>query len=464
MESGGAFQTDQLELKIPIGVKAEVEDLNLVSPGDIVGFGLIAIDGEFEDGFTGAWTTEIYGPANDSSNWADLQLASSPELDFPVILTPSSSVIKVGEVFYVLGFTSNNNGTGMVYNLYATLTLPDEIELAPITSLSQSIDSLSVGQNHTFIWPLIAKNAGTFTIEVLIDGIGIPALTDNHELSVITPFPEIYLRAPHYGDSISGNTLFQFTILYQGTLIQAEYSLNNQETWIKLYYNQTSAYYEALIDNRTLSSHLYIRAIDNSSRITILDLQIFNQTISFSNITQTQTIGEKLPEISLIDYYVLDDMIKVNLQVYSPISITEVQYLLPDGTWLPTSYLMGIYSFQFQISTLVNNSIIKVCATDEFGRDSYLYLTVSLVENQPTKELTIIIHDPSSMTTITSTTSLTSTVTIITTKITTQLTGYTTASKTSSEAPDTSKGFIPGFEVCGIFGLLVILFVVRRRI
>ncbi|MFX1513467.1 MAG: hypothetical protein ACFFCQ_12840 [Promethearchaeota archaeon] len=461
MESGGAFQADQLELKIPIGVHAEDEDLNLISPGDIVGFGLIAIDGEFEDGFTGAWTTEIYGPANDSSNWADLHLAPLPLLDFPVILTPSSSLINVGEVFYTSGFVSNNNGTGMVYNLYATLSLPDEIELAPVTQLSQTIASLSVGQNHTFMWSLIAKKAGIYNIELRVDGTGIPTLTDNYVVTLITPFPEIYLRTPYYGESISGMTLFQFTILYQGTLIQADYSLNNQETWIDLFYNQTNTYYEALIDNRILSTNLYIRAIDNSGQITILYLQIFNYTISSSNLTQTYTIGDDPPVISLIDYCVLDDMIRINLQVSSPVVVSEVQYLLPDGTWLPTSFLIGIYSFQFQISTIPNNSIIKVRVTDEFAQTSYLNFIVYFGEEMISNETTIIVYNTSSVTTSISTTSIISISTFTTTM---SLTSETTPLYTNDKTTDGSNGFIFGFEIFTIIFTIIIYLLSRHRL
>ncbi len=462
MESGGALQTDQLELKIPIGVHAEDEDLNLISPGDIVGFGLVAIDGESEDGYTGTWPSEIYGPANDSSNWADLQLAALPELDFPVILTPSSSIIHVGEVFYVLGFVSNNNGTSRVYNLYATLTLPNETELAPVTSLFQIIDDLTVGQNHTFMWPLIAKNAGTFTIELLVDGMGIPTLTKNLTITVFAPFPEIYLITPQYGESILELTLFQFSIHYQGTLIRADFSLDSQESWSDLTYNPITTYYEALIDNRTLTSHLYIRAVDNGNRVTILDLQIFNQVISSANVTQTQTIGDSPPDISLIDYCKIDDVIKVNLQVYSQAIITDVDYLLPDGTWLPTSFLMGIYSFQFQISTITNGSIIRIRAIDEFLRDSYLLLTVNFVENMPIKEITIIIQVMPPVTPITSTTSLASTTTTTTTTPTTKVTTQIMSSTTSSDGK--SGGFIKGWEVWStILGIIGIILVLRRN-
>lgn len=161
----GLASPTQMEAKIPIGKNAEESDLNSTFAGDTVGINIIATDSDFIESIPGysSTTTELYGNDTDPTAWANLELAAEPELDFEVLLEPSSTIVDIGEVFFVTCFISNNaNSTGIIYNIIATLIIPAGITLAPTVELSQFKDELysasthSSGYNHTFIWTMIA--------------------------------------------------------------------------------------------------------------------------------------------------------------------------------------------------------------------------------------------------------------------------------------------------------------------
>jgi hypothetical protein len=414
----GSFN-DFMEIKIPIGANADTDDLDGVSPGDRIGLGLIAQDTELfynPNPTQITITTEIFGNETNSSNWADLQLASHPDLEFPVKLTTSKSVVSVGEAFYVLGFIANINrsSTGRVHNINATLVLPEGITFAPTVLGYQYLESLNSaashasGYNHTFLWTVVAENSGNYSLEFLVDALGIPLITNTTRVTVFPLFPDIQLIQPTFGEQVSGITLFQFTINYQEDLVKADYSLDDQVSWIGLSYNPVTNYYETMIDNRTFKDHIYVRAMDNGSRMTVLDIQITNNIISSANITRNVLMYISPPDIALDSYSTTGDIIKVELLVSSPVTIIAVDYLLPGGIWLPTSLSIGVYSFQFQIFSISNNSIIKVRAIDENDHVSYLNLTIRYSEREVSQEQVLIITSNQETSVITSSSSTSS--------------------------------------------------------
>ncbi|MHA2253696.1 MAG: sugar-binding protein [Candidatus Kariarchaeaceae archaeon] len=181
--SGGGFSS--FELKIPIGSNAEAEDLDLVSAGDTVGLGIITRDGEYDGNppSMGSWPTYVYGPEDDPSGWADLHLAAKPDLDFGVYFELSADSFVPREVFFLLTTITNINGTGIIYSLNVTLVLPVGINMAHNEPVTVWLDQLNPGNNHSYLWTLRAEDIGTHTLELLVDGNGMPKVSQ--ELDVL---------------------------------------------------------------------------------------------------------------------------------------------------------------------------------------------------------------------------------------------------------------------------------------
>ncbi|MHA1947707.1 MAG: hypothetical protein ACXAC6_13040 [Candidatus Hodarchaeales archaeon] len=185
----------KIEVKIPIGINAEDHDLNSTFSGDSVGFNVIATDSDFVESIPGysSSTTEIYGNETEPTTWANLELSIQPDLDFDVVLDPSSTMLDIGEVFFITCFISNNgNSTGIIYNINVTISLPTGTKLAPTVELSQFKDDLysasthGAGYNHTFIWTMVANNEGNQIFEVIVDGTGIPRLINETQIEIVT--------------------------------------------------------------------------------------------------------------------------------------------------------------------------------------------------------------------------------------------------------------------------------------
>jgi hypothetical protein len=214
--AAGGFSS--FEFKLPIGSNADSEDLDLLHAGDIVGFGLIAQDREFEGGNTGTW------PDNDPTQWADLQLSIKPILDFPVDIETSINVPQVGEVFYLLTTISNMNGTGTVYYIVATLFLPDGISRAPgvpefiIIEELYSAQYRSSGYNYTCLWTLIADSIGEYSIELVVDGFGVPELSVNIQISVVSnaPVTTTYTHSQTIDNTITNTVTGEDTVTVTG--------------------------------------------------------------------------------------------------------------------------------------------------------------------------------------------------------------------------------------------------------
>jgi len=378
---GWSSSPTRIEVQIPIGNNAEEFDLNSTFSGDLVGFNIIATDSDFIESIPGyqSTTTELYGNESDPTVWANLELASEPVLDFDIVLEASSTIVDKAEVFYVTCFISNNaNSTGIIYNINVTILVPSGITLAPTMDASQYKDSLSSasthgsGYNYTFLWTLIAIDTGTHQLAVNVDGIGIPHLSNETHVEIVTPSPEIHIISPKENDPLTETFYLQVGIYSQENLSLIQYSLDGQTTWIELIYNDSSSLYETIIDLGSISGNdLSVLAADERNRVTILTMNVSNSEMSSQTIRIT--IDNTPPTINVINPQnnsMLNGVIIFQVLISDIVGVDQAMFQLDQGPWISLTYneINMFYEYELDTTLIVDgNHIVAFRASDALG-------------------------------------------------------------------------------------------------
>lgn len=375
------YLSTSFEVKIPIGTIAESYDLDSTFAGDIIGLHLALQDGELAGGPPPSMytiPTEIFGTIDDPAGWANLQLSSKPLLDFQIDLNPSSQILETGEVFYLTAFISNNNGTEDIYHVNATLVLSEGIAYAPTESNYRHLDTLnsaflhSSGYNHTFLWTLIANHTGTHTIQLLLDGTKIPKLSTSINITVTSAFPLVHI-IDSSEDISSGFRFFYFDIFSSEPLLFTQYSIDDKHSWNNLIYNGTTGFYVAQISNQLVFSQLYVQAISELNKTTVLKVLVENQV---TIITETTVFVDNSPPlIQLVNPQnntVVSGIVTIQLNVTDDTGVSTVECQINSGSWftlvqnsesLMYEYLWdttlvedGVHTLIFQTQDILNNA------------------------------------------------------------------------------------------------------------